>query len=149
MTDRDTIHAILCGLVARLGQTSAAYAIQAFTGADKPDHAALSRKVNGTRSWAIDDLLALQAAAESSAVTDYLCDSKPSRPAPGSLYEAMAEASREGGEGMAAVARYADSLSPVHRSNAIKEIREHRESLDGLLDHLETVAVVQMRGGVS
>lgn len=139
MPDRKTIHLMLCGLVENIGQTSAALYIQAFTGSEKPDHAALSRKMHGTRAWAIDDMLALQAATKSSAITDYLHDTKPTRPAPESLYEAMAEASREGGEGMAAVARYADSLSTEHRSSAIKEIREHRASLDGLLDHLEGV----------
>lgn len=137
MSDRLAIHAIMCGMVGRVGQTAAAHAIQAFTDADCPDYGGLSRKVNGSRAWAIDDMLALQQACKGAPITDYLVERRPTSAKPASLFAAMAEASREGGEGMAAVARYAESLSAEDRASAIKEVREGRNALDGLLASLE------------
>ncbi|WP_373354098.1 hypothetical protein [Pseudoroseicyclus sp. CXY001] len=76
---RQSIHALLRGLVLRLGKQDAAAKMMADYWSETGSAAVwdagdLSRKMHGTRRWTIDDMLALQALTGSTAVTDLVCE---------------------------------------------------------------------------
>ena len=131
------VHEIMCGLVARISHTAAASKIQAFTGAEKADGGTLSRKVHGNQAWTYIDILALETGGNGP-VTDYLHDRrKPRQTVKGCLYEAVASASAESGEGIASVMRFLQTQSPADRAVAVREVRESRDFFNRLLEQIE------------
>lgn len=110
MTDAQTIHALMQGLVEHAGgPESAARRIGARFGDKAEDlvkatrKGTISRRCSGSLTWPLDEIMALEEATGDYRVREWLAASRPGAAAEGSLMQLAADVSRESGEAISAV----------------------------------------------
>lgn len=142
---RKEIHALMRGLALRTGltQQSIAKEMSDFwhpTGncGNDFDTADLSRKMNGTRQWAIADLIALQMLAGSSRVSDAISamvrpDTSPDT-SPLSILHHARRLVKEGGEAAGALLSLGEDGSVT---DALSELIDIREAVSAAIRDLE------------
>lgn len=148
---RANIHALMRGLVARYfpSQQSAAKEMADFwhpTGnaGDDYDTADLSRKMNGSRQWTVNDVIALQSIAGSTRVTDAMAEGrkagKPQRDPLTALQHARALV-HENGEGVEALMALHDGGSRADARAELVDIVETAQRAIDDLDHCDMLAL--------
>ncbi|MBN8293246.1 hypothetical protein JI664_14825 [Rhodobacter sp. NTK016B] len=145
MTDAQTmIHVLMQGLVEHAGgPENAARRIGARFGDKAEDvikatrKGTISRRCNGTLTWPLDEIMALEEATGDYRVREWLAASRPQAAADASLMQLAGDVSRETGEAISAVlAMLSQSGTP---ENALKEALESQAFLDRLVAELREV----------
>lgn len=135
------IHALMRGLVAKVGgPENAARLIGAAMGDDQDKilqatrKGTVSRRIAGSLTWPLDEILALEASIGDHRVRDWLMQTRPAAAEEASLLQLAIEGTRESGEAFSAV--MATIGRKGSRADARKEVAEALTIMQRIQDEL-------------
>lgn len=135
MSDRSMIRAFMAGLIDRAGGMEAAAALIGARLGQEVSKGSVSKRQSGALDWPLVEIIALEDAVGDACVRRWLSRSLPEDGLGQGLLSGLAEAARETGEAVGAVAAYASGQ--ITRAEAAKEVQDAVTATKRLAARLE------------
>ncbi len=135
--ERVTLNAHVMALIGKIGGYDAAVAVFEARWGKPYSKGTITAKKNGTLDWTVMDVMALEEAAGSDAITRWLASRHEEDVAADCVPTELATFARESGEAISAVI---NARTPAERAKAVKELNDVSASVDRLTDAFEARA---------